>query len=79
MLFLLGVVSCIYNTIQGKEIPLMLMICQLAFAGMFLFLMFWEANSRQLYNQMPGMILGSMMSLGYFMDTIRGKSVENNH
>ena len=79
VLFLLGVVSCIYNTVQGKEIPLMLMICQLAFTGMFLFLMSWEANSRQLYNQMPGMILGSMMSLGYFIDTIRGKSVENNH
>ena len=51
----------------------MLVICQLAFVGTLLFLMLWEANSRQLYNQMPGLLLGSVLSLAYFIDNISGK------
>lgn len=73
VLFLLGAAVCIYNAIKGKEILVMLMVCQLAFGGILLFLMLWEANSRQLYNQMPGLLLGSVLSLAYFIDNISGK------
>lgn len=63
VLLLLGMLRCIYDLCRGRELSPLLMICQLAFFGIFLFLMLWEANSRQLYNQMPGIILGSVLSM----------------
>ena len=66
LLLLLGMLQCIRNLWKGKELPPLLMICQLSFFGIFVFLMLWEANSRQLYNQMPGILLGGILSIEYF-------------
>lgn len=70
VLLLLGSLCCLRKLICGGEAPTILMICQLAFLGIFLFLMLWEANSRQLYNQMPGILLGAVSSLQYFQEII---------
>lgn len=72
-LLLLGIAACFVNLCKGKKIPPLLMICQLGFFGIFLFLMLWEANSRQLYNQMPGILLGAILSLQYFMEFVTEK------
>lgn len=69
--FLLGLLGCLKRLKRGEELPLMLMVCQLAFAGMFCFLMVWEANNRQLYNQMPYFILGAIMSMSLFASDVR--------
>lgn len=65
-LLLIGMILCLRNISRGRELPVMLMICQLGFFGIVVFLMFWEASGRQLYNQMPGILLGSVLSIDYF-------------
>ena len=65
--FLLGMVSSVIDIIKGIKPSGLLMICQISFLGIFLFLMIWEANNRQLYNQMPVFILGAMMSMISFV------------
>lgn len=70
VLLLMGMILALYHSIRNQEPPLMLMICQLSFWGIAIFLMFWEASSRQLYNQMPEILLGSILSIDYFWKNI---------
>jgi hypothetical protein len=63
---LIGMILSLRNIIRDQEPPVMLMICQLGFIGIVVFLMFWEASGRQMYNQMPGILLGSVLSIEYF-------------
>lgn len=65
--FVLGMISSIIDIIKGIKPSGLLMICQISFLGIFLFLMIWEANNRQLYNQMPVFILGAMISMVSFV------------
>ncbi|MFR8791978.1 hypothetical protein [Gallintestinimicrobium sp.] len=53
VLLLIGMILSLRNIIRDQEPPVMLMICQLGFIGIVVFLMFWEASGRQMYNQMP--------------------------
>lgn len=66
VLLLIGMILSFRNIIREQEPPLMLMTCQLSFFGIVIFLMFWEASGRQMYNQMPGILLGSVLSIDYF-------------
>lgn len=66
VLLLLGMLIGLYDTIRDREVPAILMICQLGFFGIVFFLMFWEASARQLYNQMPGILSGGILSIDYF-------------
>lgn len=66
VLLLLGMIFGLCDTIRDREVPALLMICQLGFFGIVFFLMFWEASARQLYNQMPGILLGGILSIDYF-------------
>jgi len=66
VLLLIGMILSLRNIIRDQEPPVMLMICQLGFIGIVVFLMFWEASGRQMYNQMPGILLGSVLSIEYF-------------
>lgn len=52
VLLLIGMILSLRNIIRDQEPPVMLMICQLGFIGIVVFLMFWEASGRQMYNQM---------------------------
>ena len=76
VLLLLGMLYCVKDLFRGERISPLLMIDQLSFFGIFLFLMIWEANSRQLYNQMPGLILGAVLSL---REILLHKSIKNNN
>ena len=66
VLLWIGMLFSLRNVIRGQNPPLLLMICQLNFIGIAVFLMLWEASSRQLYNQMPGILLGGVLSIDYF-------------
>ena len=43
--------------------------------GIYIFLMLWEANNRQMYNQMPGLILGAVLSL---REILLNKPIKNS-
>lgn len=66
VLLLLGMILNLRNIIKDQAPCALLMICQLGFLGIVVFLMFWEASARQLYNQMPGILLGSVLSIDLF-------------
>ena len=66
VLLWIGMLFSLRNVIRGQNPPSLLMICQLNFIGIAVFLMLWEASSRQLYNQMPGILLGGVLSIDYF-------------
>ena len=73
VLLLIGIILSLRNIIRDQEPPVMLMTCQLGFIGIVVFLMFWEASGRQLYNQMPGILLGSVLSIDYFWKNLSRK------
>ncbi len=66
VLLWIGMIFSLRGVIRGQNPPSLLMICQLSFIGIVIFLMFWEASGRQLYNQMPGILLGGVLSIDYF-------------
>ncbi|MBR4581406.1 MAG: hypothetical protein IKO32_09250 [Lachnospiraceae bacterium] len=55
-------------------LPFYKIAADISFFGLFLFLMIWESNNRQLYNQLPVMILALFGSADLFFDTFPGKS-----
>ncbi len=59
-ILLLGAVYGVYVTTKEKKIPCNLLLGNLTFLGLFIFLMIWEANNRQLYNQMPVLLFGAV-------------------
>lgn len=66
VLLLLGMLFVFRDVITDRKPSTVLMICNLGFFGIVVFLMFWEASGRQLYNQMPGILLGGVLSIDYF-------------
>ncbi len=63
LLFFLGGICALIRLFQGKNgLPFMKVAADLSFFGLFLFLMIWESNNRQLYNQLPVMILSTFGS-----------------
>lgn len=66
VLLLLGMLLVFRDVITDRKPSTVLMICHLGFFGIVVFLMFWEASGRQLYNQMPGILLGGVLSIDYF-------------
>ncbi len=56
-----GVIVNLIELNKGKKIDFLLLSTHISFLGMFVFLMIWEANSRQLYNQMPMLLLGVIL------------------
>ena len=57
-ILLSGTIFGIWQINKTKKIPFGVLLGSLTFLGIFLFLMFWEANNRQLYNQMPILCFG---------------------
>lgn len=47
-----------------------MLFAELTFIGYFVFLFFWEANNRQLFNMLPVMIIGYVVSLNMICDGI---------
>lgn len=60
--YFLGAMATIRHLIKRREIPIIKAIADLSLLGIILFLMVWEANNRQLYNQLPIIILGAVLN-----------------
>lgn len=62
LLLLLDIIGSVFVLIskQRKPVHNFALISELAIFGLFLFLMFWEANNRQLYNHIPWFVVSGM-------------------
>lgn len=52
-----GSIAAFRNLLRGRMEPVLFYVIQLSLCGIFMFLMLWEANNRQLYNQMSWLAL----------------------
>ena len=63
IILLLGQIRTLVNIVRGKMPSFMCMFTDLTMLGVFLFMGLWEANNRQLYNQIPLVMLGLILHL----------------
>ncbi len=70
-IYLVMAVGAFYGVWHRKEIVYGVRHLELTFIGYFVFLFFWEANNRQLFNMLPVLITGYVMMLGTIMDAKR--------
>lgn len=61
--YLLGGAATLRLLLKKREVPGAKVAADLSLFGMALFLMIWEANNRQLYNQVPIIILGAALNI----------------
>lgn len=61
--YFLGAMATLRHLIKWRELPVVKAIADLSLLGIILFLMVWEANNRQLYNQLPVIILGALLNM----------------
>ncbi len=65
-----GNVASLWLLLKGEKLPPWKILADVAFLGIFMFLMLWESNNRQLYNQIPILLLG-LVTNGRFLMTMR--------
>ena len=63
IVLLLGQIHTLKNIISGKMPSVWVFFADMSLLGMFLFMAIWEANNRQLYNQIPIVMLGLILHL----------------
>ena len=73
-LYFIGAAFTIVSVFQRKKISMITKTADLSLLGIILFLMLCEANNRQLYNQMPIILLGGILhvrqlAIGLFPET----------
>ncbi|MCM1119845.1 MAG: hypothetical protein NC543_10880 [bacterium] len=61
--YLLGAIISLYRLYQKKRLSSMKIVADLSMLGLIIFLMIWEANNRQLYNQIPIILLGAVLNI----------------
>ncbi|MCM1025794.1 MAG: hypothetical protein NC432_05135 [Roseburia sp.] len=66
-----GAVCTFLALLRKKEVPLIKRIADLALLGNIIFLMIWEANNRQLYNQAPVILLGGFLNIMMILGCLR--------
>lgn len=67
--YLSGAALTFYSLLRfrDKEISAVKAAADLALMGNMIFLMIWEANNRQLYNQLPVILLGGILNILYVL------------
>lgn len=61
-IYLLGALKTLWCLFRKRTISGIKVIADLSLLGIILFLMIWEANNRQLYNQIPSILLGAALN-----------------
>ena len=69
----LGSIAGIVSLLSKKSVPPHFLFVNLSFLGIILFLMLWESNNRQLYNQMPVILLGLVWNLRQIKDNFSAR------
>lgn len=75
LLLLLNILGSVYSIIRKKtdSHSSLGLFARISLFGLFLFLMFWEANNRQLYNHIPLLVITGMTTFTQFFDKKREK------
>lgn len=60
--YLLGALKTMWSLLRKRTICAIKVIADLSLLGIIIFLMIWEANNRQLYNQIPFILLGTVLN-----------------
>lgn len=63
IILLVGQIKIFINLLRNKMPSLMILFTDITLLGVFLFMTLWEANNRQLYNQIPIVMLGLILHL----------------
>lgn len=71
---LCGAIKNVLNLFKKQNFDILLFSTHISFLGILIFLMLWEANSRQLYNQMPTLILSVFLFLRNLFQSQKNKS-----
>ncbi len=61
-IYLIGGVLTIVDLIRKRTVSHVLLTADIALVGNITFLMLWEANNRQMYNQMPMLLVGAVLN-----------------
>lgn len=61
--YLAGAAATLYRLIKKQNLPANKAVADLSLLGLTVFLMIWEANNRQLYNQVPLFLLGAVLNI----------------
>lgn len=61
-IYLLGTFKTLQCIFRRRAISAIKVTADLSLLGIIIFLMIWEANNRQLYNQIPSIILGAVLN-----------------
>lgn len=67
IVILFGAIANLFITIKRKSVDILLTASELSVVGMILFLMLWETSNRQLFNQIPSMILCAVCSINILL------------
>lgn len=77
-IYLILTIGGIIALLKGNEKPLFgISVVELTFLGYFIFLFFWEANNRQLFNMLPILLTGYVISLNLIYDSITMKKINS--
>ena len=70
LLLLLNIFGSVISIIRKKTDPHIILglFARISLFGLFLFLMFWEANNRQLYNHIPLLVITGIASFAQLFD-----------
>ena len=66
-----GSILALDNLARKKELPAVKVVADVALLGNIIFLMIWEANNRQLYNQLPVILLGAVWNIRFIISRRR--------
>ena len=64
----IGSIVAVVDLARGYDIPFVKVITDISFFGLFLFLMLWESNNRQMYNQLPVLVVNLFANTEYLLE-----------
>ena len=74
-LMLIGSIVAVIDLARGKDIPMVKVITDISFFGIVLFLMIWESNNRQMYNQLPVLVVNLFANTEYLLGKVHKRRV----
>ncbi|SCX04888.1 hypothetical protein SAMN02910339_00750 [Lachnospiraceae bacterium YSD2013] len=71
----IGSIVAVVDLARGYDIPFVKVITDISFFGIVLFLMIWESNNRQMYNQLPVLVVNLFANTEYLLGKVHKRRV----